>query len=60
MRLFSTECPAGTFGLGCKEKCKCENGGLCDKMTGRCNCGLGWTGELCESGKWSWRRCFSW
>lgn len=50
-KIFSLECPSGTFGIDCKEKCTCKNGGLCDKATGRCNCGLGWTGDFCESGK---------
>ena len=49
--MLSLECPAGTFGTDCSQKCSCLNGGICDKKTGGCDCGLGWTGKYCEEGK---------
>lgn len=46
-----TECVAGWFGADCQQQCECENGGQCDRQTGRCSCSAGWVGELCERGE---------
>lgn len=43
-------CPPGWFGLGCRHRCNCSNGGRCDAATGDCSCGLGWTGARCDEG----------
>lgn len=43
-------CPAGTFGLGCQQKCSCYNG-LCDHVNGKCHCHPGYQGVRCERGK---------
>lgn len=45
------ECEAGRFGADCERQCQCENGGQCDKQTGRCSCSAGWTGERCRRGR---------
>uniref|UniRef100_A0A4X2M1E3 Endothelial cell specific molecule 1 n=2 Tax=Vombatus ursinus TaxID=29139 RepID=A0A4X2M1E3_VOMUR len=29
------ECPYGTYGMGCKQTCRCSSG-VCDKVTGKC------------------------
>ena len=50
MSFLLLECSAGRFGLNCRHKCACENGGICDKRTGHCECGMGWTGKRCERG----------
>ena len=36
-------CPAGTHGLGCGNRCRCQNGGTCNPITGACFCTQGWT-----------------
>lgn len=41
-------CPAGMFGPGCRHRCQCENGALCDHVSGACTCQVGWTGTVCE------------
>lgn len=46
-----TECVVGWFGADCQQQCECENGGQCDRQTGRCSCSAGWVGELCERGE---------
>lgn len=46
-----SECTAGRFGPDCQQECECENGGQCDKQTGRCVCGPGWIGQRCEKGR---------
>lgn len=46
-----TECVTGRFGADCQQQCECENGGQCDRQTGRCSCSAGWTGERCERGE---------
>uniref|UniRef100_A0A8D3EBW1 Multiple EGF-like-domains 6b n=1 Tax=Scophthalmus maximus TaxID=52904 RepID=A0A8D3EBW1_SCOMX len=45
------QCVAGRFGADCQQQCECENGGQCDRQTGRCGCRAGWIGELCEKGE---------
>lgn len=47
------ECDVGRFGEECLQQCDCENGGRCDRQTGRCRCGAGWIGERCERGEWT-------
>lgn len=42
------ECPAGSFGPGCKHRCQCENQASCDHVGGACTCKIGWTGTFCE------------
>lgn len=49
--IFSPECPAGKFGLGCHHQCQCENEALCDHVSGACTCQVGWTGTFCENRK---------
>lgn len=45
------ECDVGRFGEECLQQCDCENGGRCDRRTGRCRCSAGWIGERCERGE---------
>lgn len=45
------ECPAGRFGANCQLKCKCQNNGTCDGVTGTCQCGPGYYGHVCEHGE---------
>lgn len=49
------ECPAGFFGLGCRQRCQCDNEASCDHISGACTCKVGWTGTFCEK-----RKLFSW
>lgn len=51
VRRVYTECVTGRFGADCQQQCECENGGQCDRQTGRCSCSAGWTGERCERGE---------
>lgn len=46
-----SECALGHFGIDCQHKCECENGGVCDRESGRCSCPAGWMGTRCEMGK---------
>ncbi|RDD47125.1 N-acetylglucosamine-1-phosphodiester alpha-N-acetylglucosaminidase [Trichoplax sp. H2] len=41
-------CPHMSFGLGCNQTCKCQNGAKCDPITGDCSCVQGWTGSICD------------
>ncbi|XP_072024696.1 angiopoietin-1 receptor-like isoform X2 [Amphiura filiformis] len=44
------ECPAGSYGAGCTQFCKCQSGS-CDRFTGRCDDGIclsGWSGDNCQ------------
>lgn len=49
-----TECPQGTYGPECINKCsgKCLGGVACNRTTGKCDtgCDLGYTGDMCETG----------
>ena len=42
------ECPLGTFGVNCTEKCDCQNGAICSHISGRCFCKEGWLGTDCS------------
>lgn len=46
-----TECMNGTYGRGCAQLCQCENGALCDHVSGACTCSPGYTGTFCEKSK---------
>lgn len=46
--MFFSVCPENTYGKDCQGQCNCHNDALCDKMTGTCSCGMGWTGETCQ------------
>ena len=43
-------CPAQYYGMGCKHRCRCENGGTCHHTDGTCTCQPGYTGGLCDKG----------
>uniref|UniRef100_A0A8D8M538 Multiple epidermal growth factor-like domains protein 10 n=1 Tax=Cacopsylla melanoneura TaxID=428564 RepID=A0A8D8M538_9HEMI len=43
----STPCPAGYYGVDCKQKCQCQNGAMCRSTDGECECSEGWMGTLC-------------
>ena len=43
-------CKFPYFGERCLELCKCEHG-VCDPVTGKCDCLVGWTGTKCNHGK---------
>lgn len=45
------ECPAGTYGYGCRQICDCLNNSTCDHITGTCYCSPGWKGARCDQGK---------
>ena len=49
--VFFTVCPAGSWGVGCNEKCVCYNSAECDPKTGSCICSPGWKGPSCEESK---------
>lgn len=38
-------CPFGSFGINCSQECTCRNGGLCDHISGQCQCTAGYIGE---------------
>lgn len=47
-------CESGYWGQGCDSKCQCQDGSVgCDPATGQCVCETGFTGDLCEKGKFS-------
>ena len=46
---FSADCPPGTFGKGCSNKCNCVNG-KCSAVTGFCSCHAGFQGASCNQG----------
>lgn len=46
-----SECPAGTYGYGCRQICDCLNNSTCDHITGTCYCSPGWKGARCDQGK---------
>lgn len=41
-------CPFGSFGINCSQECTCRNGGLCDHISGQCQCMAGYIGERYE------------
>lgn len=41
-------CPLGFNGDGCRQKCHCMKGGICDPVSGACTCQPGSHGEFCE------------
>lgn len=45
------ECPAGSFGPRCRQRCQCDNRASCDHVSGACTCKVGWTGTYCEKGE---------
>ena len=45
------KCPAGTWGIHCKELCTCLNGATCDPVNGNCSCTSGWMGVTCSKRK---------
>lgn len=46
--MCSEECPEGTYGTNCSQRCSCKNGATCDRVTGACKCGAGFSGSQCE------------
>uniref|UniRef100_A0AAZ3QTH5 Platelet endothelial aggregation receptor 1 n=1 Tax=Oncorhynchus tshawytscha TaxID=74940 RepID=A0AAZ3QTH5_ONCTS len=44
----SSACDDQHWGPGCGQLCKCENGGLCNPVTGTCQCPPGYIGRRCE------------
>ena len=42
------QCPYGRYGHNCQQLCRCQNGGTCDPIDGRCTCPPGWQGPLCN------------
>jgi hypothetical protein len=41
-------CPAGSYGLQCKQNCSECVHGTCHPVTGQCVCESGWEGEACD------------
>nr|XP_033777408.1 N-acetylglucosamine-1-phosphodiester alpha-N-acetylglucosaminidase [Geotrypetes seraphini] len=41
-------CSPGFYGDSCSRECHCENGGVCDHVSGLCTCLPGYMGKLCE------------
>lgn len=48
---FFPGCSPGFFGVGCGQRCLCQNEGVCDHVNGHCVCPSGWTGSACERGE---------
>ncbi|KAB1277724.1 Multiple epidermal growth factor-like domains protein 11 [Camelus dromedarius] len=42
------ECPFGTFGFQCSQRCDCHNGGQCSPTSGACECEPGYKGPRCQ------------
>ncbi|XP_029356920.1 tyrosine-protein kinase receptor Tie-1 isoform X3 [Echeneis naucrates] len=40
-------CDNDMYGPDCKLRCKCQNGGACNRFSG-CQCPMGWRGQNCE------------
>nr|XP_026694180.1 multiple epidermal growth factor-like domains protein 11 [Ciona intestinalis] len=50
-RVVVRNCIADMFGENCDQVCpSCENGGICDDVSGNCICPPGFMGELCQIG----------
>ena len=47
--IFGPACPIGTYGRGCKQVCQCRTVQQCNKTTGVCTCGVGYTGTFCNA-----------
>ena len=51
--IVGIECPDGTFGTNCSERCSCLAGRVrnlqCDIVYGACNCLPGYSGLSCEN-----------
>ena len=48
--LLLSECPAGSYGVQCLQRCQCENNADCDPISGLCACKPGWRGAMCNQG----------
>ncbi|XP_053388793.1 uncharacterized protein LOC128551883 [Mercenaria mercenaria] len=51
VRVYGGECPVGTFGDECLQRCHCADERACDEITGRCRspaCKTGWIGIACN------------
>ena len=43
------ECPEGNYGKNCSMECNCQNGGVCNKVIGSCDClKPGYYGDKCQ------------
>ena len=47
-RHIISACEDGQYGIDCEYNCTCENGAICDPVTGECTCGMGWQGDSCD------------
>lgn len=47
----SSACSPGNYGPDCKFNCSCQNGGVCSRLSGACECPEGFYGRGCEHGK---------
>jgi len=41
-------CEHGFYGVGCQQRCRCDNDASCDAETGACACPAGRTGPHCQ------------
>lgn len=41
-------CGPDSYGPGCVFKCQCQQGGVCDPVSGTCKCAPGWWGPQCQ------------
>ncbi|XP_053391233.1 multiple epidermal growth factor-like domains protein 10 [Mercenaria mercenaria] len=51
VRVYKGECPVGTFGDECLQRCHCADERACDAITGHCQspaCKTGWIGIACN------------
>lgn len=46
-----SDCDNGTFGTGCSGTCQCNQPTThqCNKISGVCECNIGWTGSDCAT-----------